>query len=68
MQEITHLMSHLHDKKTFIITRCVLLPLEDLINFASGMVRVPFVWFIVSSMIIVTALSTVIIFFGDLVM
>lgn len=68
MQEITHLTSHLHDKKTFIVTRCVLLPLEDLINFASGMVRVPYLWFIVSSMIIVTALSSLIIFFGDLVM
>lgn len=68
MQEIQHLMGHLHDKKTFVITRCILLPLEDLINFASGMAKIPFLWFIVSSMIIVTTLSLIIVYLGDQVM
>ena len=67
-KEIDHLLSHLTNKKTFVITRCVLLPLEDLINFASGMARVPYWWFISISMTIVTVLSLIVVFFWSVIM
>jgi membrane protein DedA with SNARE-associated domain len=62
MKEVTHLLSHLQDKKTFVLSRIILMPLEDLINFASGMAKLNYWWFISVSMIVVTAVSTVVIF------
>ena len=66
-RQIEWLIDRLQDRKTFVITRIVLLPLEDLINFASGMARVPYWWFIGVSMVIVTVLSLVVVYFGDLI-
>lgn len=65
MKEVTHLLSHLQDKKTFVLSRVILMPLEDLINFASGMARLNYWWFISVSMIVVTLVSTVVIFLWD---
>ena len=66
MKEIKHLISHLTNIKTFTITRIILFPLEDLINYASGMSKISYARFFVISIVIVTAFSLVPIFFGHI--
>lgn len=66
VHEIKHLISHLTDVKTFTITRLVLFPLEDLINYAAGMSKISYVRFFVISIVIITAMSLLPIFFGEM--
>lgn len=68
MHQITTLLDHLQDKKTFIVSRVILMPIEDLINFASGIAKVPYWWFIMTSMVIVTLVSWWIILVWDIIM
>ena len=62
--EVVHLVSHLNDIKTFTLTRIILFPLEDLINYASGMSKISFIPYFIISIIIVTLLSLLPIIFG----
>ena len=65
-QEVFHLIEHLKNKKTFIISRITLFPLEDLINYAAGIAKIQYWWFIIASIIITTIFSTILILFGGL--
>lgn len=64
VKEVEHLISHLTDVKKFTITRLVLFPLEDLINYAAGMSKIPYLYFFSISMVVITAFSLLIVYFG----
>lgn len=66
IDEVIHLINHLSDAKTFAITRIVLFPIEDFINYAGGMSQIPFSIYFTISIIIVTVFSLVPIIFGNL--
>jgi len=62
VQELTH---ELADLKTLIITRVVLFPLEDLINFACGMSKLRYPTFLIVSLLITSVVATVRVWVGD---
>ena len=62
VKEITY---ELADLKTLIITRIVLFPLEDLINFACGMSKIRYPVFLIVSLIITSIVATIWVWVGD---
>ncbi len=62
VEELTH---ELADTKTLIITRVVLFPLEDLINFACGMSKIRYIPFVIISIIITSIVATIWVWLGD---
>jgi len=62
VQELTN---KLEDTKTFIITRIVLFPLEDLINFASGMSKIRYLPFLIISLLITSLVAMIWVWIGD---
>ncbi len=63
---IEELTEQLADLKTLTITRIVLFPLEDLINFACGMSKIRFPTFLIVSLIITSIVATIWIWIGDI--
>ena len=62
VQDITE---RLEDIKTLAITRVILFPLEDLINFAWWMSKIRFPIFLAISLVITTMVAIVWVWFGD---
>lgn len=55
-----HIIDRIRQPKTFVITRIVLFPLEDLINYVAGMAKTPFWLFLLVSMTTTSILAFVI--------
>ena len=62
VEELTH---ELEDLKTLAITRVVLFPLEDLVNFACGMSKIRYPTFLIVSLFITSIVATVWVWVGD---
>lgn len=57
--------TRLEDIQTLIITRIVLFPFEDLVNFAGGMSKIKFPIFLIISLIITTVVAIVWVWVGN---
>jgi uncharacterized membrane protein YdjX (TVP38/TMEM64 family) len=66
IQEVLHLVHHLQDMKKFTLTRIVLFPLEDFINYAAGMSHISFLHFFGISLLITTLGSVIPIWLGHI--
>jgi uncharacterized membrane protein YdjX (TVP38/TMEM64 family) len=65
MQEVTHLVGHLQNIKTYTLSRIFLAPLEDLLNYAAWMSSIHYLPFIIISSIVTTAISLLPILLGS---
>lgn len=54
-----HIIDRLRQPKTFVITRIILFPLEDLINYVAGMAQTPFWVYLITSLITSSLLALV---------
>lgn len=62
---VADITTKLEDIQTLIITRIVLFPFEDLVNFAGGISKIRFPVFLIISLVITTIVAIVWVWVGD---
>jgi len=65
MEEVIHLVGHLQNTRTYILSRIFLAPLEDLLNYAAWMSNIHYLPFIIISSVVTTAISLLPILLGS---